>query len=72
MSVIQPKEVRTWKDELKDVLAKYVRDPFKDKIDEYLASSTHSMTSGGTVMLRQGNTTPITWRSSWQSLTSQM
>ncbi|KUO80686.1 MAG: hypothetical protein RXN89_04105 [Vulcanisaeta sp.] len=36
MSVIQPKEVRTWKDELRDVLTKYVRDPFKDRIDEYL------------------------------------
>jgi len=29
-------EVKTWKDELKDVLTKYVKDPFKDKIDEYL------------------------------------
>jgi len=29
-------EAKTWKDELKDVLTKYVRDPFKDRIDEYL------------------------------------
>ncbi len=30
-------EMKTWKDELKDVLTKYVKDPFKDKIDEYLS-----------------------------------
>jgi len=30
-------ETKTWKDELKDVLTKNVRDPFKDKIDEYLS-----------------------------------
>jgi hypothetical protein len=29
-------EARTWKDELKSVLEKHVRDPFKDKINEYL------------------------------------
>ncbi|WP_243669253.1 hypothetical protein [Vulcanisaeta sp. JCM 16161] len=72
MSVIQPKEVRTWKDELKDTLTKYVRDPFKDKIDEYLASSTPYMISGGMAMSRPGSTTHTTWPSSWRSQTSQM